>query len=48
MDPLNPTNDPSVNDTYMYRYVSDGGRNFAIVFETENPDDESPNVLVGW
>lgn len=48
MDPLNATNNPSVNDTYMYRYVSNAGRNFAIVFETENPDDESPYVILGW
>jgi prepilin-type N-terminal cleavage/methylation domain-containing protein len=47
-DPLNTTNDPLVNDTYMYRYVSNDGKSFAIVFETENPDDDSPYVIIGW
>lgn len=48
MDPLNPDNSPLTNDRYIYRYVSDDGDNFAIVFETENDDGESPNVLLGW
>jgi len=48
MDPLNPTNNPGINDTYMYRYVSDAGRNFAIVLETESDDDDSPYVILGW
>lgn len=48
-DPLNETNSPVVSKTYLYRYVSSiGGRNFALVYETENRDDDSPQVMLGW
>lgn len=48
MDPLNLTNNPAVSDTYMYRYVSNAGKNFAIVFVTENTEDTDPTVMLGW
>ncbi|MBD3247828.1 hypothetical protein GF382_00890 [Candidatus Falkowbacteria bacterium] len=48
-DPLNPANSPVVSEEYIYRYVSSSdGRNFAIVFETEDKNDDSPAVLRGW
>jgi prepilin-type N-terminal cleavage/methylation domain-containing protein len=48
MDPLNLTNNPLANDTYMYRYVSNNGKNFAIVYVTENPDDTDPQAMLSW
>lgn len=49
MDPLNTTNNPAVNDTYLYRYVAEvNGKNFAIVYVTENTDDTDPQVILGW
>lgn len=48
VDPLNLPNTITANSRYNYRYVSNNGRNFAIVYCTENTDDVDPQVLVGW
>lgn len=48
-DPLNPGNTTGENGTYIYRYVStSSGDQFAIVFETEDPNDSSPLLIRGW
>ncbi len=48
-DPLNKANSPTVNKKYLYRYVSSpDGQNFAIIYETEEPNDESPMIMEGW
>jgi hypothetical protein len=49
VDPLNPANSPVVSDKYIYRYVaSPDGRNFALIYETEEEDDTSPMIMRGW
>ena len=35
------------DDTYIYRYVSDGDQ-YALVYETEDLVDDSPQVIRGW
>lgn len=48
-DPLNIANSPAVSRLYIYRYVaSSDGQNFAIVYETENKNDDSPMLMRGW
>jgi len=48
-DPRNPNNDPAVSSTYLYRYVSSSsGDQFALVYETEDTSDSSPQVVRGW
>ena len=43
-DPRNPTNDDSVDATYIYRYVSDGNQ-YAAVYTLE---DDGMQVVRGW
>ncbi len=51
-DPKNLNNFEAVNggsDTYIYRYVSDAsGSQYALVYETEDPIDDSPQMIRGW
>ncbi|MEA3464294.1 MAG: type II secretion system protein [Patescibacteria group bacterium] len=48
-DPKNSNNDPAVSNTYLYRYVStSNGDQFALVYETEDTTDSSPQVVRGW
>ena len=48
-DPLNLSNTVAENGTYIYRYVSSAdGDQFVIVFETEDQNDDSPLLLMGW
>jgi len=51
-DPKNPNNFEAANggsDTYIYRYVSDAsGSQYALVYETEDITDDSPQVIRGW
>ncbi|MFH0956136.1 MAG: type II secretion system protein [Candidatus Falkowbacteria bacterium] len=46
-DPKNPTNNPNVNTTYIYRYVgkSDGSE-YALVYQIE--EDATLQVIRGW
>ncbi len=48
-DLKNPNNDHNINSTYLYRYVAtDSGDQFALVYETEDPTDNSPQIIRGW
>jgi len=46
-DPKNPTNDPAVDSTYLYRYVgaADGGQ-YALVYRVEENTDLQ--IIRGW
>ena len=43
-DPRNPDNDPAVDATYIYRYVSDGDQ-YALVYTLEEGGEQ---VIRGW
>lgn len=43
-EPRNPNNDPDVNSTYIYRYVSDGSE-YALVYILE---ESGMQVIRGW
>lgn len=43
-EPRNPNNDPDVNSTYIYRYVSDGSE-YALVYTLE---ESGMQVIRGW
>ncbi|MDO8667510.1 MAG: prepilin-type N-terminal cleavage/methylation domain-containing protein [bacterium] len=46
-DPKNPTNNPAVDSTYLYRYVSKAdGSEYALVYRIE--DNTSLQVIRGW
>lgn len=46
-DPKNPTNSPSVNSTYLYRYVSSAdGTMYALVYMVEDSTDLQ--YIRGW
>ena len=46
-DPKNPANDPNVDGTYLYRYVSNSdGSEYALVYRIE--DNTSLQVIRGW
>jgi len=46
-DPKNPTNDTGVSLVDIYRYVSNG-EEYAVVYNTEDTTDDSPQVIRGW
>lgn len=49
-DPKNRNNVVGISggdDTYIYRYVCDGYQ-YALVYNTEDPTDDSPQVIRGW
>ena len=53
--PKDPKNSNNVvgasggSDIYIYRYVSDSdGGQYALVYETEDSTDDSPQVIRGW
>ncbi len=46
-DPKNPNNDPAVDSTYIYRYVSKSdGSEYALVYRVE--ENTSLQVIRGW
>lgn len=46
-DPKNPTNDPTVDATYIYRYVSNSnGSAYALVYRIE--DNTDLQIIRGW
>ncbi len=47
VDPKNPSNDPSVSNIYLYRYVSDNkGSMYALVYRVE--ENEVLQNIRGW
>ena len=49
-DPKNSNNAVAASggsDIYIYRYVSDGEQ-YALIYETEDPADSSPQIIRGW
>ena len=46
-DPKNPTNDPTLDSTYLYRYVSrSSGNEYALVYRVE--DNTELQIIRGW
>ncbi|MDP2684463.1 MAG: prepilin-type N-terminal cleavage/methylation domain-containing protein [bacterium] len=46
-DPKNPTNNPALDTTYLYRYVSDSnGSAFVLVYRIE--DNTDLQIIRGW
>jgi len=46
-DPKNPTNNPEIDSTYIYRYVSSSsGSKYALVYQVE--DSADLQIIRGW